>query len=267
MIKLRFGCCLNMVALSGDPTGVMRIDTLARCGYDYVELPLAQISEMDDAEFDSLVRTVKASGVPCEVCNNFVPPYVKLVGETANRANISKFFEFTLSRAERLNVVFAGLGSSGARNVPEGFSRETALEQLVEAYTIAGDTASRHGITINIEPLNRIESNILNSIDECVAFKNMVNNKNVKLLIDYYHLAMDQEPVENVLKIGGDLLHTHIARLEERLFPREGDPDDYGAFFSVLKKMGYDSRMSIESYSKDFENDAAISLKYLRSLI
>ena len=48
---MKFGCCLNMVAEGPDGTGIEHIEKLAQLGYDYVELPTAQMMELDDEAF------------------------------------------------------------------------------------------------------------------------------------------------------------------------------------------------------------------------
>ena len=71
---MRFGCCLNMVSSEADKgTGIDFIETLSEIGYDYVELPLAEMAALSEEEFLSLKRRIDRTGIKCEVCNNFFP--------------------------------------------------------------------------------------------------------------------------------------------------------------------------------------------------
>ena len=68
---MRIGCCVNMLAGEEDTTGSRWIPHLKECGYDYVELPLAQVMELPETEFQKLLELLSETGVPCECCNNF----------------------------------------------------------------------------------------------------------------------------------------------------------------------------------------------------
>ena len=43
---MKLGCCLNMLGDSSEPIGRRYMNLLYRAGYDYMELPLAQIMEL-----------------------------------------------------------------------------------------------------------------------------------------------------------------------------------------------------------------------------
>lgn len=54
--SMRFGCCLNMIAKGPDGTGIEYIEALAKAGFDYAELPLAEMMALPDGQFQELVR-------------------------------------------------------------------------------------------------------------------------------------------------------------------------------------------------------------------
>ena len=47
---MKFGCCLNMVSTQPDGTGIEFIDQLKNAGFDYVELPTAQMMQSTGVE-------------------------------------------------------------------------------------------------------------------------------------------------------------------------------------------------------------------------
>jgi sugar phosphate isomerase/epimerase len=69
-----------------------------------------------------------------------------------------------------LGVRLIVFGSSGARQVPEGFSKKEAFEQLVDFGKRTGPEARARDITIAIEPQRREESNIINNTAEALAW-------------------------------------------------------------------------------------------------
>ena len=77
---MRFGCCGSLVAQNPDKTGVEIVEKIAQYGYDYIELPLAEMMELSDADFAALCKRVERSGIRCEACNNFFPGRIRLTG-------------------------------------------------------------------------------------------------------------------------------------------------------------------------------------------
>ena len=63
---MRFGCCGSLVAQNPDKTGVEIVEKIAQYGYDYIELPLAEMMELSDADFAALCKRVERSGIRCE---------------------------------------------------------------------------------------------------------------------------------------------------------------------------------------------------------
>lgn len=68
---MRIGYCTNLIATQIDGTGSEWIEKGQENGFDYVELPLAQMVDLKDEEFSSLKERVGSSGLKCEACNNF----------------------------------------------------------------------------------------------------------------------------------------------------------------------------------------------------
>lgn len=254
-----------MVASEPGGTGIEKIHTLAELGYDYVELPLAQISTMGAEEFRELKRAVDGSGVRCETCNNFFPGELRLIGEGSDPRKALEYAGRGLERAQALGVEYAGFGSGAVRSVPEGVSAEEGYDRLAEFLRELGALAGKHHITVLIEPLRKAESNLINTYEEGCRLAADVASPGVKMLADFYHMAVEAEPAEHLLKFGrGSLCHTHIANPAGRAFPADESEADYASFFSALEKIGYNGRISCEAYTENFEKDAGKALEFLR---
>jgi sugar phosphate isomerase/epimerase len=202
-----------------------------------------------------------------EACNNFFPAYVRLTGEDARLDTMSEYTKAAVERAAAMRVKVIVLGSSGAKNIPQGFPYDAARVQLKELLVHIQSIVKPLGITIALEPLNTKESNFITTAAEALDLVRELSLDNVKLLIDYYHLRMENEDPAIIKKADKDLAHTHIASKEGRLFPRPGDNENYSEFFTLLETAGYHGRVSVEAYSRDLGADAEVSLKLLRSFV
>ena len=156
-------------------------------------------------------------------------------------------------------------GSSGAKNVPEGFPYDQAWEQIVQAMQIAAPIAAEHGITIVIEPLNKKEANIVLTGAEGLKLAREIDRPSVQLLIDYYHMALENESPDILLEARDAIRHTHISTVPARTYPISVEPA-FLPFFANLKAIGYRGRMSVEARTDNFQADAAATLRVLKQL-
>ena len=63
---MRYGYCVNMIAEDCYGVGYTYIPLLKKWGFDYVDLPMAQLMEMDDSTFqDCVLAPLKDVGLPC----------------------------------------------------------------------------------------------------------------------------------------------------------------------------------------------------------
>lgn len=261
---MKLGCCAYSKDRSVDPVGIGSIPIIKKLGYDYVELGLSGISALSDEDFKKVLDTLKENDFPCEACNGFVPASVRLTGPEVDPEKIRAYLEKSLSRAKALGAKVVVFGSSGAKNVPEGFPKEKAYEQIVEFLQMAEPYAAAADITIAIEPLNYVEANIINTVAEGYQLAKDANQPHVKLLVDYFHWVRNNEPLETLDACASMLVHAHFAENEGRAYPKE-QKEIYRAFMDRLKAVGYDARISMEAGSKgNFETDAGIAQRLFR---
>ena len=71
--------------------------------------------------------------------------------------------------------------------------------------------------------------------------------------------------MKSILDVGPYIKHIHFANPTGRVYPIEAE-DGYIRFINLLKGVGYEDRISIEAYTKDFRHDAKRSVKILRQL-
>jgi D-psicose/D-tagatose/L-ribulose 3-epimerase len=261
---MRLGCCGNMIDPARDPIGIEIVERLAGIGFDYVELSLADLAALPEEEFARLLARVERSGIRCEACNNFFPRRIRLTGTAARLDDALGYAGPALERAARLGASIIVFGSSGAKNVPEGFSKGDAWGQIVKLLQHLGPLAQAHGITIAIEPISRPESNIVNCGAEGLRLVQEVGHPAVQLLIDFYHLMVEHEDPGIVVEAGGTIRHLHFAKVEGRVFPT-GREDAGTMFFDRLRRIGYQGRCSIEAFTGDFTSDASRALRLLHA--
>jgi len=265
-MHIRFGCCGSMISPSADPVGVEIVESLAEMGYDYIELSLSDLTALPEPAFAGLVERVNRSGIRCETCNNFFPRRIPLTGSQARLDHALTHAAEAMDRAARLGAETIVFGSSGAKNVPTGFPRDAAWRQIVGLLQHLGPLAAQRGLTIAIEPINRLEANIVTLAAEGLRLAREVNHPNVQLLIDYYHLMMEKEDLGIIAEAGPVIRHLHFAKVNGRRFPDQ-EEEGYRKFFRCLQRIGYSRRCSIEAFTADFATDARRTLSLMKRLM
>lgn len=263
--RLRFGCCGSMIAPATDPVGLAIVEDLAAFGYDYIELSLRDLAVLPEPALATVTSRLRRSGLACEVCNNFFPPEIRLTGPAADLTAALRYAEHALATAARVGASVVIFGSSGARNVPAGFPLAEAWLQLRTLLIALAPLAARHRITIAIEHLNRGESNILNSVAEGWRMAQEVAHPHVRLLIDAYHLLVENEPLAILAQVSPAIAHVHVAQGIDRIFP-SGHDSALAAFFTALRSTGYAHRCSVEACPHDLPSDAPRALAACRTL-
>jgi sugar phosphate isomerase/epimerase len=140
---------------------------------------------------------------------------------------------------------------------------DSARKQIMDFLAVAGEAAADNRIMIAIEPLNRKECNILNSVPEALSYADALGAPNVRVLADFYHIDEDGQPFSDVVDAGDGLAHVHVADTG-RKHPGSGEYD-YDAFLGALKQIGYDARISVECIFDDLARDGESAQKFLRA--
>jgi sugar phosphate isomerase/epimerase len=120
-----------------------------------------------------------------------------------------------------------------------------SLTRLADSLALCGLYAARKGCRIFFEAINHNETNIANTAAETLAVIAACGSPSVQLLLDTYHLDLENESIYNVLKTNILVLgHFHLA---DR---KRGIPGTAGIdFYNILKKLlslGYNGAVNVE---------------------
>lgn len=243
---MRIGVCANY-----DRWGIV-----AAAGYDYVEGNFSKIARASDEEFEDMKKALEATGLKMEATNGFFHSGCVLYSKDdfeGVRKNVREYCELGFSRSAQLGHKVAVIGSSAARNIRDGYTKEEAEEQFCEVLRICGEVGAKYGVAVTVEPLNTKETNFIITFADGLDIVKKTNHPNVLAMIDLYHHAVNGEPLNTLDGTDGVLVHAHLARAD-RETPTPDDAAEIDPKIAYLKKVGYDARISLESrYNPDFE--------------
>jgi D-psicose/D-tagatose/L-ribulose 3-epimerase len=142
--------------------------------------------------------------------------------------------------------------------------KRAAWERCRESLRRAGAYASDRNVRIAIEPLNRYESNFVNTAKEGLRLVDAVHSPFVGIHLDIYHMNIEEKsPSDAIEKAGKKLFHLHVPE-HDRGTPGTGHTD-WKAVAASVKKVGFTGYAVIESCHPsvtDIAAAAAIWRKY-----
>jgi len=101
---------------------------------------------------------------------------------------------------------------------------------------------------IDLEVVNRYESNIMNTGMEGLDFLDEVNRPNAFLHLDTYHMNIEEDGMQKSVIAAGDRLgYVHIGE-SHRGYLGSGNVD-FDSFFKALKQINYKGPITFESFS------------------
>ncbi len=112
--------------------------------------------------------------------------------------------------------------------------------RAVESTREMADAAKNHGVTLGIEIVNRFEHFLLNTAEEGIAFVKDVGKENVKVMLDCFHMNIEEDFMGDAIRSTGDLLgHFHIGECNRKVPGKGHMPwDDIGQALRDIKYGG-----------------------------
>lgn len=224
-----------------------RAADMQQAGLDYIEVQLVPLKLEDDAAFANAKAVVRNLPLPAMAMSYLFPHDFRLVagpGEAVDERRIRAYFDRVVELLSMAHSEVVVLGSGWTRNVPEGGSRERTQEQFLAALAWCADALKGSGTTLVIEPLNRKESNFINSVTEGVNLARLLNRPEVRGLADFYHMDEENEALGTLSDNAGWVQHIHLADTG-RLNPGTGQYP-YQEFMKQIRASGYSGLMSCE---------------------
>nr|7CJ4_A Chain A, Epimerase [Methylomonas sp. DH-1]7CJ4_B Chain B, Epimerase [Methylomonas sp. DH-1]7CJ5_A Chain A, Epimerase [Methylomonas sp. DH-1]7CJ5_B Chain B, Epimerase [Methylomonas sp. DH-1]7CJ6_A Chain A, Epimerase [Methylomonas sp. DH-1]7CJ6_B Chain B, Epimerase [Methylomonas sp. DH-1]7CJ7_A Chain A, Epimerase [Methylomonas sp. DH-1]7CJ7_B Chain B, Epimerase [Methylomonas sp. DH-1] len=219
----------------------------ARAGYDYIEIALLDPWQIDVALTKDLLqeynlRAHASLGLSAATDVTSTDPAIVAKGDELLRKATDVLY--ALGGSELCGVIYCALGK-----YPGPASRENRANSVAAMQRLA-DYAADKGINIDLEVVNRYETNIMNTGLEGLAFLDEVNRPNAFLHLDTYHMNIEENGMaKSVLAAGDRLGYVHIGE-SHRGYLGTGNVD-FASFFAALKQIDYRGPITFESFSSE----------------
>lgn len=150
--------------------------------------------------------------------------------------------------------------------IKEGFILKDTEGWFAESLFECEKIAREFGVTLALEPLNRYETNFINTLDEGIEFIKKIGFQNVKILADTFHMNIEEVSIPRAIIAACDYIsHTHFAD-SNRCAPGDGHLN-FQDIINALMKIGYEGFVAMEMLPKpDPVTAAKRAVNYLEGL-
>jgi D-psicose/D-tagatose/L-ribulose 3-epimerase len=136
-----------------------------------------------------------------------------------------------------------------ARMVPSGQRKREWDLAVTNLRQVCGMAADK-GLQIALEPLNRFESDLVNTVDDVMRLVEDISHPAARIMLDSFHMSIEERDVESAIKQTGEsLVHLQVSE-NYRGTPGTGQTP-WAAYRNGLEAIGYTGIVSIESFTPE----------------
>lgn len=223
---------------------------VAELGFDALELPLENLGDWDPVaagqllEKHSLAPVVVGAMAPGR---DLVSAPDEVIAETQN------YLRGLIDAAVALGagtVVGPFYSSTGRRWNMNDIQRRDAYRQLRENLAPVLSHASERGVKLAIEPLNRYETSLLNTVDQALDALEPLFGDQLGLALDTYHLNIEEQDISAaVARAGRHIAHVQVCGNDRGTVG--ADHFDWPAFLHALDLARYTGPLCLESFTPE----------------
>jgi D-psicose/D-tagatose/L-ribulose 3-epimerase len=232
---MRYGAC---TWIFGDHPLAETAAWLATLGYDGVEL-LGDLEQLDAQEVRAVLDDQRLEVL------SLTPENVDLAhpDDRVRQEAVDYYYRLLDSASALGNPIVCCHGAVGRVRAVTSYEEE--WDVYVAAVRHIAQRAQEAGLRIAMEVLNRYEAHLLNTSREALRFVEQVGHDNVGILLDAYHMNIEEADLRSAILAAKDHLFLFHAADSNRQSVGRGHTDFMG-IMRTLNDVGYDGSIIIE---------------------
>ena len=207
-------------------------------GFDLIEIC---IEDPDTIDADAVRRALETNQLDVTTCGAFGPQRDMSSEDASVRAAAKLYTRRCIDLAASLGSkvlvgpMYAGVGNAKLMDA-EGRRRQWNF--AVEGLSELADHAAAQGIVLGIEPLNRFETDLVNTVEQGMGLIGDIARANVGLLLDTFHMNIEEKDIPAAIRRAGPHIVEFHACSSDRGTPGE-DHLPWPEIASALEHAGY----------------------------
>ena len=256
-----------------------------KCGFDILEVNAPKVTRMSDAERDVLKGAIAEAGLSLTYSIGMTADMDLVSEDTATRQKGIAFLQQVARTMKYMEgTVLAGINySSWPRKLLPDEDKQILTDRAIEGVREAIKAAEDNDVIFCVEVVNRFEQFIMNTAAEGIAFAERVGSPNCKILLDTFHMNIEEDSLGgSIVEAGNWLGHFHLGETNRRPPGRGRIP--WPEIFGALREINYQGAVVMEPFllpggevgrdisvyrdllgSADLDEEATRSVQFVRS--
>ena len=224
---------------------------VANLGFDVMEMTAHHINDYSSAKLNDIRQCARdnnillTAGIGPSKENNLSSP------DASIRNNANEFFKKTLENIAKIDVHVIGgaLYSYWPIDYSKPVDKVGDRARGIEGIRGIADFANDLGISLCLEVLNRFENHVLNTAEEGVSFVQEVGKSNVKVMLDTFHMNIEEDSIGGAIRTAGPLLgHFHTGECNRKVPGKGRIP--WNEVGEALRDINYQGAVVMEPFVK-----------------
>jgi D-psicose/D-tagatose/L-ribulose 3-epimerase len=228
---------------------------VADLGFDVLEVCIEDPALVSAGAINAAAQH---AGVGISVCGAFGPDRDVSHEDPSVRERGLEYLRFCIDLAAEVgspHVAGPMYSATGKARLLSEEEREQQRQWATDSLRTAGQYAAERGVRLAIEPLNRFETDLVNTTAQGVDLCERIGLDNVGLLIDTFHMNIEEKDIAAAIREAGDrVFHFHACE-NDRGAPGSGHVE-WDAVFRALDDIGYSGQVAIESFTPEIREIA-----------
>lgn len=225
------------------------IQKVSSIGFDILEVSADHIYQMSETDLQTLNDVRKQNGLVFTLNSGPTKEFDLASADEYIRQQGIHYYTKIIEKMPLIesNMLIGALYSYW----PSDFisiNKKNAWERSINCLKQIGKVAESLNITIALEVLNRNETYILTNCEEAVEYCKKINSSAVKILLDTYHMNIEEDNIPDAIRYAGEwLAHLHVGENNRKL-PGMNNTINWPAISQALHDIGYDKAVVMEPF-------------------
>ena len=249
----KIGIHFGYFNMDWDTDFIKQIEQVKRIGFDILEVAPAPLMKLGKEKRKAISDYAKESGIDLTFSVGLGREYdLASMDENIRKAGI----RFTLDTFEIMQEMGSTMYSGvdiGAWNHTYSYGvldKSTEWKQSISSVKEIMKAAEDKGITFAVEVVNRYESSLVNTAEEAMEYIDRVGSPNCKVLLDTYHMNIEEDSFEKAIRLVGPKLgHFHVGE-PNRKPPKPDGRMPWDEITGALKEIHYEGAIVMEPFIK-----------------
>jgi D-psicose/D-tagatose/L-ribulose 3-epimerase len=223
---------------------------IAELGFDVIEMPIENAGDWEPSRAAELLGGLGLGATVCAV----MPDSRDLTTDDGDVVRTTS--DYLRSCVDAAAAVGSGV-VAGPLYSPVGRcwrvdadERARLVARLADNLAPLADYAGEHGVRLGLEPLNRFETSMVNTVEQALEIVERVDSPALGIALDSFHMNIEERDMSAAVAAAGSrIAHVQVCG-NDRGAPGS-DHIDWAAFLSALAASAYDGPLCIESFTAE----------------